>query len=323
MEPGIIQPQFSDEDSARGYLEAKRWPDGAVCPHCGVVGESYRLKPTENGEKHARKGLWKCGGCREQFSVTVGTIFEDSHIPLHKWLLAIHLLCSSKKGISAHQLMRNLSLGSYRTAWFMAHRIRYAMTQEPLSSKLAGIVEVDETYIGGKTTRASRYRGEAPNPENNPLKNKEAVVILIERGGKIRSMHMECVTAATLKPVLRSMVDESAHVMTDESRVYRKWAGKEFAGHSTVNHSEKEYVRHENGVCITTNTAEGSFSLLKKGLGGIYQHVGKPHLHRYLTEFDFRYNAREVSDDERAQLALSGAGGKRLMYRDSSGRRTV
>jgi transposase-like protein len=197
------------------------------------------------------------------------------------------------------------------------------MTQEPLSSKLAGIVEVDETYIGGKTTRASRYRGEAPNPENNPLKNKEAVVILIERGGKIRSMHMECVTAATLKPVLRSMVDESAHVMTDESRVYRKWAGKEFAGHSTVNHSEKEYVRHENGVCITTNTAEGSFSLLKKGLGGIYQHVGKPHLHRYLTEFDFRYNAREVSDDERAQLALSGAGGKRLMYRDSSGRRTV
>jgi transposase-like protein len=311
---------FHDEEEARKFLETQRWPTGTVCPHCGLIGEAYRLGAKAGTETHARKGVWKCGGCRKQFTVTVDTIFEGSHIPLQKWLFAIHLLCSSKKGMSAHQFHRMLGV-TYKSAWFMAHRIRYAMTQEPLSSKLKGIVEVDETYLGGKTTRASRYRGgKEPNPENNPLKNKAAVVSLVERGGKILSTHMERVTAETLRPVLKEQIVASAHLMTDESTVYRKWPGQEFAGHSAVNHSEKEYVRYENGQCVTTNTAEGFFSILKKGIGGVYQHVGKPHLHRYLSEFDFRYNARDVSDGERALLAVRQTGGKRLMYRDSCGK---
>jgi transposase-like protein len=147
---GLLQPQFKDEDSARAFLEKKLWPGGPICPHCGVIGEAYKLESKTSTKNPLRKGVYKCAGCREPFTVTVGTIFEDSKIPLHKWLLAVHLLCSSKKGISAHQLMRNLELGSYRTAWFMAHRIRYAMAEEPLSSLLKGTVEVDEVYIGGK-----------------------------------------------------------------------------------------------------------------------------------------------------------------------------
>jgi hypothetical protein len=348
MEAGLLQPQFSSEEAAREYLEAKRWPDGAICPHCGVIGESFRLKPTETGEKHARKGLWKCGGCREQFTVTVGTIFEDSHIPLNKWLLAIHLLCSSKKGMSAHQLWRNLwgtgdngkQLGSYRTAWFMAHRIRYAMTQDPLASKLNGIVEIDETFIGPKPRAKNNpsnasvvpevkpevtepavpeMKRRGPKPGTNVRANKAMVMSLVQRSGKVRSMHMNRVTGEILKPILKEVLAEGTHIMTDSTTVMGFAEGDGWK-HDSVNHKAKEYVRYENGLCITTNTVEGYFSLLKKGIDGIYHHVSREHLHRYLTEFDFRYNARQVSDAERAKLALAGTAGKRLMYRDSRGK---
>jgi transposase-like protein len=314
---------FSDEDKAREFLEALRWPDGPVCPHCGEVNNAYKLepKPAKDGSKgkHVRKGVWKCGGCREQFTVTVGTIFEDSHIPLSKWLLAYHLLCASKKGMSAHQLHRMLKV-TYRSAWFMAHRIRYTMTQEPLSSKLQGIVEVDETYVGGKL-RVGTYK-----PKDNyhrkrqaPTANKAAVVSVLQRGGRVQSRHVEHVTADNLRNMVDTMVDENAHVMTDSSTVLKK----AFLGertHSQVNHRAKEYVRYEDGVCITTNSIEGYFATLKRGINGVYHHVGKQHLHRYLSEFDFRYNGRKVSDGDRTLMALKSTSGKRLMLRDSIGK---
>ncbi|MGC2515847.1 MAG: IS1595 family transposase, partial [Terriglobales bacterium] len=236
---------FSDEDKAREFLEAIRWPDGPVCPHCGQVNNAYRLEPKPSKkDKHVRKGVWKCGGCREQFTVTVGTIFADSHIPLSKWLLAYHLLCASKKGMSAHQLHRMLKV-TYRSAWFMAHRIRYTMSQEPLSSKLQGVVEVDETYVGGK------LRIGTTKPHDNyhrkrlgPVANKAAVVSVLQRGGRVQSRHVEHVTADNLRTMVDTMVDEGAHVMTDSSTVLKK----AFLGertHSQVNHRAKEYVRYE------------------------------------------------------------------------------
>ena len=194
---GLLQPQFRDEYSARAYLEKNLWPDGPVCPHCGVIGEAYKLQSKPGTKSQLRKGVYKCAACREPFTVTVGTIFEDSKIPLHKWLLAVHLLCSSKKGISAHQLMRNLELGSYRTAWFMAHRIRYAMKQEPLTSMLTGTIEIDETYIGGKLRCGTRGRrpGERTKDYLSPVANKAAVVSVLQRGGRVQSLHVERVTA--------------------------------------------------------------------------------------------------------------------------------
>ena len=314
---GLLQPQFRDEDSARAYLEKKLWPEAPVCPHCGVIGEAYKLQSKAGTKNPLRKGVYKCAACREPFTVTVGTIFEDSKIPLHKWLLAVHLLCSSKKGISAHQLWRNLELGSYRTAWFMAHRIRYAMKQEPLSSKLTGTVEVDETYIGGKPRYSipqATKPGERPQDHYSPTR-KAAVVSVLQRGGLVQSRHVEHVTAKNLKPIINEMIAKDAHVMTDSSTVLESASmGRR---HSQVNHTAKEYVRRENGVCITTNGVEGYFSILKRGVNGVYHHWSKRHLHRYLNEFDFRYNARDISDGERALLAVKGTTGKRLMLRDS------
>jgi transposase-like protein len=321
-EAAIIAPHFQDPEKAREFMEAKRWPDGPICPHCGVIGEAYRLEADLDAKTktHARRGLWKCGACREQFSVTVGTIMEDSHIPLNKWLFAFHLLCASKKGMSAHQLHRMLGV-TYRSAWFMCHRIRYAMTQEPLSSKLDGIVEVDETYIGGKLRVGSQAvkPGERPKDRPSPTANKAAVVSVLGRGGRVQSRHVRRVTAENLKPILKEMVDKSAHLMTDTSTVLES-AGHGLK-HDQVNHSAGEYVRYENGVCITTNSVEGYFATLKRGINGVYHHVGSQHLHRYLSEFDFRYNARGVSDAERRDLAIAGVGGKRLMYRDSRGKK--
>jgi transposase-like protein len=338
----IIAPHFQDPGKAREFLEAKRWPDGPECPHCGVVGESYRLTAdTENpaAKTHARKGVWKCGACREQFTVTVGTIMEDSHIPSNKWLFAFHLLCASKKGISAHQLHRMLGV-TYKSAWFMAHRIRYAMTQEPLSSKLKGIVEIDEAYVGGRRRVKNQPSNEKPEVDKGteikkffarkehhgnkgipPFDGKAAVISLVQRGGKVRSMHVESVTGKTLKPILDEMLHKDVHVMTDSSSVLDFSKKKEGREHDKVNHSAREYVRYENGLCITTNAVEGYFANLKRGINGVYHHVGKQHLQRYLTEFDFRYNAREVSDAERRDMAIAKVGGKRLMYRDSCGRR--
>jgi len=306
----LLAPQFTDEDSARTFLESKRWPNGPVCPHCNFKGQSYRIEP-KPGSK-TRKGLLKCGACREQFSVTVGTIMEDSHIPLNKWLLAFHLLCASKKGMSAHQLHRMLGV-TYKSAWFMAHRIRYAMTQEPLSSKLRGVVEVDEAYIGGK------QRGvRGLNPEGS---NKVPVISMVERSlvtrkGRVRSFPVERVTVENLKPILKEHITAGTTLNTDEAVVYF-FCQDEFPNHDVVTHSKQEYVRIQDGRKVTTNTVEGYFGNLKRGLNGVYHHVDKQHLHRYLSEFDFRYNAREVSDVERRNLALAGIEGKRLTYRDS------
>ena len=314
---GLLQPHFKDEDAARAYLEKELWPENPICPHCGVIGKAYKLQSKPGTRNRLRKGVYKCASCREPFTVTVGTIFEDSKVPLHKWLLAIHLLCSSKKGISAHQLMRNLELGSYRTAWFMAHRIRHAMKQEPLASMLTGTVEMDETYIGGKLRCGTHEQrpGERPKDYLSPVANKAAVVSVLQRGGRFQSRHVERVTAKNLKPIVNQMVSKDAYLMTDTSTVLTSVGRKR--KHFKVNHSVGEYVRREKGLVITTNAVEGYFALLKRSINGVYHQVGKKHLPRYLNEFDFRYNARGVSDGERALLAVKGTAGKRLMLRDS------
>src|SRR5579863_5973706 len=232
-----LAKHFSDEDKARAFLETQRWPEGPICPHCGVVNNAYRLtsKPSKK-DTHVRKGVWKCGGCREQFTVTVGTIFEDSHIPLSKWLLAYHLLCASKKGMSAHQLHRMLKV-TYRSAWFMAHRIRYTMTQEPLSSKLTGIIEVDETYVGGKL-REKRTLAVKPGVRQqdprSPFANKQSVVSVLQRGGRVQSTHVQRVTAENLRPIVEQMVAEDAHVMTDSATTLK--GALSTRTHSQVNH---------------------------------------------------------------------------------------
>ena len=313
-----LAQHFSDEDKAREFVEKLRWPDGPVCPHCGLVDNAYRLepKPSKKGT-HVRKGVWKCGGCREQFTVTVGTIFEDSHIPLSKWLLAYHLLCASKKGMSAHQLHRMLKV-TYRSAWFMAHRIRYTMSQEPLSSKLTGTIEIDETYVGGKFRIRHPQAvkpGERARDRAQAYANKAAVVSVLQRGGRVQSQHVQRVTSENLRPIVEQMVAEDAHIMTDSSTVLA--GALKGRKHDQVNHRADEYVRYENGVCITTNSIEGYFATLKRGINGVYHHVGKQHLHRYLSEFDFRYNSRKECDGDRTLMALNSAGGKRLMLRDS------
>lgn len=283
-----------DEKAAYEYLAKLRWPDGPRCVHCQAE-KVYTLNVAAS-----KRVVLKCGKCRKQFSATVGTIFEDSHIALSKWFMAIQLMCSSKKGISAHQLHRTLGI-TYKSAWFMAHRIRHAMKQSPFSGKLGGVVEADETYIGGKARGQGVGRGTA---------NKAMVFSLVQRGGNVRSFTVPNVTAANLKPILRQHVSSDARVMTDEWAGYKGIKG-EFADHQTVNHSKEEYVRGE----AYTNTVEGYFSLLKRGLTGTYHHVSRHHLHRYLAEFDFRYNARKDSDAVRNFLALKNTEGKRLMYK--------
>ena len=313
--PGLLAPQYRDEDAARKHIEKTRWPDGPECPHCGLVNEATKLEPRNGSKKGVRKGVWSCKGCRKQFTVTVDSIFADSHIPLHKWLLAIHLMASSKKGISAHQLMRNLEIGSYRSAWFLAHRIRWVLTQEPIASRLSGIVEVDETYIGGKLRSGSQSTkpGERPKDYLNPVSNKAAVVSVLQRGGSVRSHHVERVTAKNLRPIIEAGVAKDAHLMTDTSSVLAS-VGRT-RRHSQVNHKAKEYVRRENGVCITTNTVESYFALVKRGNYGIYHHWSKKYLGQYLREFDWRYNVRKLPDMERAVIVLKMVGGKRLMLK--------
>src|SRR5436853_710284 len=261
---------LQNEDEAYRFLEQVRWPDGPICPHCGE-SKVYRFKV-----RPGKRRVLKCAGCRKQFSATVGTIFEDSHIQLTKWLTALHLFCASKKGMSAHQLHRMLGL-TYKSAWFMMHRIRHAMKQTPYRDKLGGIIEADETFIGGKVHGQGRGRGVA---------NKTAVFALVQRGGAVRSFTVSHVTAKNLKSLIREHVDREAQLMTDSFKLY-KGLHKEFASHDTVNHEAKEYVRGSAHV----NTAESYFSLLKRGIIGTYHHVGSRHLHRYLDEFNFRYNS--------------------------------
>jgi len=300
----LNQPQFQDEDKAREYLEALRWPKGPVCPHCGSVGKHYSLV----GKSH-RKGLWKCADCRDQFTVTVGTVFERSKVKLNLWLMAVHLVCSSKNGMSSMELHRLLGV-TQKTAWFMLHRIREAMKPEAggLLGSGGGTVEADETYWGNtKRSKAARgYKGRG-------YAHKEKIVSLVERGGNVRSFHVQSVTAKTLKPILLEQIAKEAHLMTDEASMYTV-VGKEFASHSVVNHSSGEYARGK----AHTNTIEGFFSRLKRGLIGTYHHVGSQHLGRYVTEFDFRYNTRKGSDVERAAAVIGGIGGKRLMYSHTS-----
>jgi transposase-like protein len=303
---------FSEENSARELLERMRWgASGAVCPRCGGA-DPYRLTPKADSKKPVRPGVWKCRACRRQFTVTVGTIFEDSHIPISKWLLAIHLMCASKKGMSAHQLHRMLGV-TYKSAWFMAHRLRYAMTQTPLVEKLQGIVEADETYIGGRLkTRQVGARRKGPRREN-----KTVVVALVERNGRVRAKAMPRVTAEDVREHIEAHVDSSVRLMTDDSNLYIG-VGQDkraVASHETVKHSIQEYVRGD----VHTNTVEGFFSLLKRGINGIYHHVGKGHVHRYVDEFAFRYDNRKISDSERSLLAVQGAEGKRLTYKQPAG----
>jgi len=291
------EAHFQNSEAARDYLEGIRWPDGPVCPHCGCVDQATKL----NAKRRA--GLYKCNACRKQFTVTVGTVFERSHIPLNRWLQAVYLLCSSKKGMSSHQLHRSLGV-TYKTAWFMTHRIREAMRAGSLAP-MGGegrAVEVDETYWGNIQGREVR-RG---------YEHKEKIVSLVERNGMARSFHVERVNAATLKPMLTAHICADSHVMTDEAGYYRG-LDKHFAGHHTVNHAAREYARGG----ITTNTVEGYFSIMKRGLIGTYHHVGSQHLGRYLHEFDFRYNTRKVTDAQRMTAALEGIEGKRLYYRGS------
>jgi transposase-like protein len=301
----LLDPRFQDAEKAAEYLESIRWGDGVVCPHCGESErEPYRLNV-----KATKRRVWKCraGDCRKQFTVMVGTIFESSHVPLNKWLLAFYLLCSSKKGMSAHQLHRGLGV-TYKTAWFMFHRIREAMSDPAFSAALGGVVEVDETYIGGR--RKNAKKGGRPSGEGS---TKVPVVALVERGGRVRSERVANVTARELGGVIRQHVAPTATLMTDEWRSYIG-VGREYAGHGVVSHGVGEYVRGEN----YTNTVEGFFSILKRGVNGTYHHVSRAHLHRYLSEFDFRYNSRDLSDAERTVRALADSEGKRLKYRDST-----
>jgi transposase-like protein len=293
-------PIFHDHEKAREWLEALLWPDGPICPHCGLIGAAYKL----NGKKQ-RAGLYKCKGCEEQFTVTVGTVFERSHIPLNKWVLAFQLMVASKKGMSAHQLHRMLGV-TYKTAWFMAHRIREALVDSPFAAMLGGenkVVEVDETYVGGK----------AANRKNH-IPPKAPVLALVERDGYVRSQRVGSVNAKTLGPILAKNIDKHSYLMTDDHTVYPPIA-KAFSGHGTVNHSAEEYVRAH---FWHTNTVENYFSILKRGIVGVYHHVSEGHLHRYLGEFDFRYNQRislGVNDDQRMAKAAKGIVGKRLTYR--------
>ena len=299
MTVDLTNPIFNDLEKAREHLEAIRWPDGPICPHCGSFENITRLE----GDKH-RAGLFQCNACREHFTVTVGSVMERSHIPLTKWVLAFHLMAASKKGISAHQLHRMLGV-TYKTAWFLAHRIREAMrddSAEPMGGS-GKIVEADETYIG-KRKGIKKQRG---------FRHKHAVMSLVERGGKVRSFHVERVNAETVKAILRTQVDRSSRLMTDEA-IYYKSIGKEFAEHQAVNHDKEEWSRGE----AHTNTLEGYYSVFKRGMRGVYQHCDEKHLKRYVSEFDFRYNERAalgVTDQERAAKAIKGGEGKRLTYR--------
>lgn len=307
---------FHDEEAAFAEMEALLWPDGPVCPHCGAMDRIYvlkgvRTKPSKkNPEGVVRHGLKKCGHCLKQFTVRIGTVFEETRAPLHKWFQAIHLLCSSKKGISSHQLHRILEV-EYNTAWFMSHRIREAMRSGDLAPMGGGggTIEVDETFIGDNKLYKNFKR-------NRGYHHKHAVLTLVERKGSARSFHVDRADAASILPVVRENIDKEAAINTDDARYYRPL--RKDRKHASVKHARGEYVRGQ----IHTNTVEGYFSIFKRGMKGVYQHCSEKHLHRYLAEFNFRYSNRSklgIEDKERAEKATVGAKGKRLTYRQPNG----
>jgi transposase-like protein len=303
----LRNPIFHDEDAARAHLEATLWPFGPVCPRCGVMEDRI----TKLQGSSTRPGVYKCKDCRKPFSVTVGTVMERSHVPLAQWVMAAHFMAASKKGMSALQLSRMMDI-SYEAAWFLFHRLREAAADIDETGPLGGankVVEADETYIGGKEANkhAWKRKGVGGGPGG-----KMPVVSLVERDGRTKSFHVANVTSANLRPILVKHADRKSHLMTDDSRVY-PGIGKEFAGHSSVNHSAEEYT-HTGGFAHT-NTVESHFALLKRGVMGTFHNISEAHLSRYLAEFDFRANTRDMTDGERAAALLAGAKGKRLLYR--------
>jgi transposase-like protein len=307
----FAEPHFQNDEAARAMLESILWPEGPVCVHCGVVNHAYKTK---------RPGVYRCAEkvCRKDFTVTMKTVMERSHIALHKWLQGFHLMTSSKKGVSAHQLHRTLQI-TYEAAWFMAHRIREAMRLGGLSP-LGGrgkTVEVDETFIG-------RIEGSV-KPRHGGSGHKNTVLTLVERGGSARSFHIDSTSIADIAPILRENINRETKLMSDQAAWYRE-VGRDFLMHDSVNHADHEYVRYTNikdfpsgeAHIIHTNTVEGYYSIFKRGMKGVYQHCKEKHLHRYLSEFDFRYSNRSalgIEDGERRTLAIKGAAGKRLTYR--------
>jgi transposase-like protein len=306
--PILTAPQFQDEEAAFAFVEAALWPNGPICPHCGGFDRISKM----NG-KSTRTGLYKCYQCRKPFTVRMGTIFESSHMPLHLWLQAMHLVCSSKKGISANQLHRTLGV-TLKTAWFLGHRIREAMRDDTMSP-MGGSgtpVEADETFTGRKEGTEVR----------RAFWHKNAVLSLVERKGRARSFHVEGVKKDDLAPILRAHIAREAHLMTDEASQYTQ-VGKRFANHGKVDHSREEYAYfdRQTKTIVSVNCAEGYFSIFKRGMVGIYQHCSEKHLHRYLAEFDFRYSHRiktGYDDTARAARALQGVKGKRLTYETTS-----
>jgi len=308
------EPHFQDAEAARAFLEAIRWPNGPVCGWCGETERRYSTK---------RAGRYRCGNpeCRKDYTVTTGTVMESSHVPLNKWMLAFYLECSSKKGMSAHQLHRALGV-TYKTAWFMHHRIMESMRDGGLDLPPMGgagkIVEADETYFGGvesakKRTAPSRKGLRYTKGGKSGPSNKRAIVSLVERGGRVRSFHVKRADKATVSRIVKENIARESRLHTDESRLYTG-ADLFFADHETVNHTAKEYTRGD----VHTNSAEGYFSIFKRGMRGVYQHCSEKHLHRYLAEFDFRYNHRIAlgyGDEARTKEALRGSIGKRLTYR--------
>lgn len=313
MSRGLLSdPIFHDADKARKWLESRLWPDGPICPHCGVIGQATLMKG-----KTTRPGLYQCNACREPFTVTVGTLYERSKIPLNTWLAATQLLMSSKKGMSALQVGRMLGL-SKKTAWFLCHRIRESVSIAAAAQALGGegkIVEADETYFG-KAEKA-HTKTKTGRPFVGETANKRVIVSLVERGGDVRSFHIPRADQVTVSKVVSDNIHRETHLHTDESRLYPK-VGMLFAAHETVKHAINEYARGD----VTTNSVEGFFGIFKRGMKGVYQQCSEKHLHRYLAEFDYRYNHREkvgFNDTSRMVKSIPGIVGKRLTYQQLKG----